>query len=124
MGEWTRVTSLTSYRGRLFAGIGSCTSSLEDAPADIRGQVFSMQAGHCCSYDRDIGPGWRPHGGHPPGRKSGAIRGRKAAIPVDRRAHDTSNTEPLRIGNGEIGTFSGKVGEVRLYRGAIETVPP
>ncbi|MBI1789558.1 MAG: hypothetical protein HYR60_18650 [Acidobacteria bacterium] len=38
MGEWTRVTSLTSYRGRLFAGIG------------------------------------------------GALRGREAAIPVDRRA--------------------------------------
>ncbi|MDP2324561.1 MAG: hypothetical protein Q8N51_11085, partial [Gammaproteobacteria bacterium] len=59
LAQWTRVTSLTVHRGKLFAGIGSCTSALADAPADVRGRVFAMQAGQCVSYDQDIGPGWK-----------------------------------------------------------------
>ena len=57
--EWTRVTSLTVFGGKLFASIGSCTSPLQDAPCDVRGQVFAMEAGKCVSYDRDLGPGWK-----------------------------------------------------------------
>ena len=46
VGEWTRVTSLTVYKEKLFASIGSCTSSILDAPADVRGRVFAMEAGN------------------------------------------------------------------------------
>jgi len=40
--EWARVTSLTVFSGRLFASLGSCTSSVLDAPCDFRGRVASM----------------------------------------------------------------------------------
>ncbi|MBI1789559.1 MAG: hypothetical protein HYR60_18655 [Acidobacteria bacterium] len=45
----------------------------------------------------------------------GKLQSRSTGAP-----HDISNTEPLRIGNGETGCLSGKVREVRLYRGAID----
>ncbi len=57
--EWARVTSLTVFDGRLFASMGSCTSSRLDAPCDFRGRVYAMQAGACASWDRDLGPGWK-----------------------------------------------------------------
>ena len=57
--EASRVTSLTVYDGKLFASIGSSTSSILDAPADVRGKVFSMEAGKVASYDDDLGPGWK-----------------------------------------------------------------
>jgi hypothetical protein len=57
--EWARVTSLTVYGGKLFASMGSCTSSHLDAPADFRGRVYATIAGQCVSYDRDLGPGWK-----------------------------------------------------------------
>ncbi|HAB18528.1 MAG TPA: hypothetical protein DCE44_19065, partial [Verrucomicrobiales bacterium] len=59
VAEWSRVTSITVFGGRLFAGIGSCTSAVIDSPADIRGRVFSMEAGKCVSYDDELHPGWR-----------------------------------------------------------------
>ena len=57
--EWARVTSLTTFQGKLFASLGSCTSSRLDAPCDFRGTVWSMEAGRTVSYDRDLGPGWK-----------------------------------------------------------------
>ena len=59
LNAWSRVTSMTIYDGKLFAGIASCTSSPLDAPADIRGRIFSMEAGKNVSYDDDLGPGWK-----------------------------------------------------------------
>src|SRR5262245_34204139 len=62
VNEWTRVTSLAIHDGKLFGGIGNCTSALADNrkdPANILGKVFSMEAGKCVSYDEDLGPGWK-----------------------------------------------------------------
>jgi hypothetical protein len=56
--EASRVTSMTVFDGKLFASIGSSTSSILDAPADVRGKVFSIEAGKVASYDDDLGPGW------------------------------------------------------------------
>lgn len=120
--EWTRVTSLTSFQGRLFASIGSCTASILDAPADVRGKVFSMEAGKCVSYDADIGPGWK----HIVARRSNDrlmihVNGKLAAWssifrPSD---YDISNARPLRIGFGETDYFSGKIKDVRIYSRAL-----
>jgi hypothetical protein len=33
--------------------------SVLDAPADVRGKVFSTEAGKNVSYDVDLGPGWK-----------------------------------------------------------------
>src|SRR5439155_2742981 len=59
VNEWSRVTSMTVFKGKLFASIGSCTSSVLDSPADVRGKVYCLEAGKCVSYDDDLGPGWK-----------------------------------------------------------------
>lgn len=41
INNWTRVTSLTVYQGLLFASIGSCTSSVKDAPAGVRQRLLA-----------------------------------------------------------------------------------
>ena len=43
---------------RGMGGLGH-TGSLSDAPLDVRGQVFAMEAGRNASYDLDLGPGWK-----------------------------------------------------------------
>jgi hypothetical protein len=122
--EWARVTSLTVYGGRLFASMGSCTSSHLDAPWDFRGKVYATQAGRCVSYDRDLGAGWK--------HLAAVRRGDRLELYVDGRREATSSTFnpadydvgndcPLRIGFGEVDYFSGQIREVRLYRRALET---
>jgi hypothetical protein len=121
--DWTRVTSLTVFNGRLFASIGSCTSALVDAPADVRGKVFSMQAGQCISYDRDLGAGWKHIAAvRRENRLELFVNGKRRAVSAtfDAKAYDTSNTEPLKIGNGELDYFSGKLQGVRYYNRALE----
>ena len=121
--EWTRVTSLTVYQGRMFAGIGSCTSSVLDAPADVRGKVYSIEAGKCVSYDDDLGPGWK----HIVAVRekdriklyvNGKIVATSSAFQPD--DYDLSNNRPLRIGFGEMDYFSGKIREVRIFNRALD----
>ncbi len=122
VNEWTRATSLTVYGGRLFASIGSCTSSILDAPADVRGKVFSMEAGKCVSYDDDLGPGWKHIAAiREKGRLKLYINGQLEATssPFDPREYDISTNEPLKIGFGEMDYFSGKIRELRLYNRAL-----
>ncbi len=116
--EWSRLTSLTVFNGKLFASTGSCTSSVLDAPCDIRGKVFSMEAGKCASYDCDLGWGWK----HIVAVKDGGrlklyIDGELKAMssPFDPDEYDISNEEPLKIGFGELDYFSGKICEVSIY---------
>jgi penicillin amidase len=121
--EWARVTSLTTYQGKQFASLGSCTSSRLDAPCDFRGQVYAMEAGRCVSYDRNLGPGWH--------HLAAVRRGDRLELFVDGQLVATSSTfdpavydlttrSPLRIGFGEVDYFSGKIREVRLYGRALE----
>jgi hypothetical protein len=122
INNWTRITSLTVHQGRLFASIGSCTSSVRDAPADVRGKVFSLQAGQCVSYDEDLGPGWKQLIAM---RAGGELRlyvaGKRVATSAKFEAddYDLSTGQPLRIGFGEHDYFTGRIREVRLYRRAI-----
>lgn len=121
--EWARVTSLTVFAGRLFASLGSCTSSILDAPCDFRGKVYSMEAGKCVSYDRDLGPGWKHlaavrRGGRLELHVDGKLEAVSSAFaPGD---YELSNTEPLRIGSGETGAFNGRILEVRAYARALD----
>ena len=122
VAEWTRVTSLAVFGGRLFAGIGSCTSSILDAPADVRGRIFSMEAGRCVSYDDDIGPGWRHLAAV---RERGVLKlfvdGRLVAssTTADPAGYDVSTDRPLRIGVGSTDHFNGKIAELRAYDRAL-----
>ncbi|MHB1355410.1 MAG: LamG domain-containing protein [Anaerolineae bacterium] len=120
--EWTRVTSLTSFDGKLFAGIGSCTGSVLDAPLDVRGEVYAMETGECVSFDGDLGDRER----HVAAVRSGNtlalyIDGELAASSTiaGNSNLDVANDEPLLIGNGGVGPFSGQIREVRLYERAL-----
>jgi hypothetical protein len=122
VSEWSRVTSLTIHDGRLFAGIGSCTSSVLDAPADVRGRVYSMEAGKCVSYENDLGPGWKHIAAIRQGRflklfVNGRLVAKSAAF--DPAEYDLSNDRPLRIGFGQTDYFCGKIADVRIYNRAL-----
>lgn len=120
--RWGRVTSLTPYGGRLFASVGSYTSSIQDGAADQRGRVYSLRAGHCVSYDRDLGGAWR--------HLTAVRKGNRLALYLDGKlvsesdadsaGYDLSNTAPLRIGFGPTDFFSGSIAEVRLWKAALE----
>jgi hypothetical protein len=123
--EWGRVTSLAIHDGKLFAGIGSCTSAVIDTPADpadVLGKVFSIEAGKCVSLDEDLGPGWKHLAAV---RERGLLKlyvdGKLAAKsstfnPAD---YDVSTDQPLRIGFGQTDYFSGKISDVRAYNQAL-----
>jgi hypothetical protein len=57
MRDWSRVTSLAEHDGLLFGTVASCTSSVIDAPADVRGTVFAMRAGAVATTSASLGPG-------------------------------------------------------------------
>ncbi len=120
--EWSRVTSMTVHRGRLFASIGNCTSSVQDSPADVRGSVHSIEAGKCVSYDDELQPGWR----HLVAMRQGNrlrlhIDGRLVveSTTFDPAAYDLSHRRPLRIGFGQIDYFHGRLRDVRAWNRAL-----
>ncbi|MDQ1328433.1 MAG: hypothetical protein QG641_1718, partial [Candidatus Poribacteria bacterium] len=120
--EWARVTSLTVYDGKLFASMGSCTSSHLDAPCDFRGKVYAIEAGKCLSFNHDIGSGWKhltviKRNDHLELFVNGKKESVSSAFEID--SFDLTNDQPLRIGFGETDYFSGKIREVRLYNRAI-----
>jgi hypothetical protein len=122
INNWTRVTSLTVFDGNLFASLGSCTSSAKDAPAGLRGSVYSLKAGECISDDKDLGPGWK----HLVAQRRGGelrlyVQGKLAAksSPFRSEDYDLTTDQPLRIGSGEQDFFTGRICEVRLYRRAL-----
>jgi hypothetical protein len=120
--QWSRLTSLTVYDGKLFGSTGSCTASILDAPADVRGKVFSMEAGKVASYDDDLGPGWKHLiAMRQGGRLSLIVDGKPVATSssFDPAEYDVSTNLPLRIGFGQTEYFAGKMSDVRLYNRAL-----
>lgn len=122
VSAWSRVTSLTICEGKLFASTGSCTSSVRDAPCDVRGTVHKMEAGKCASYDEDLGPGWK--------HLVAAREGNMLKLYVDGKLvakstsfepadYDLTTDRALRIGFGQIDYFQGKISEVRIYSRAL-----
>ena len=121
VNEWSRVTSLAIHQGKLFAGIGSCTSAVVDTPADpadVLGKVFSMEAGKGVSHDDDLGPGWKHIAAI---RERGLLKlyvdGRLVtqSSPFNQADYDVSTDQPLRIGFGQTDYFSGRISHVRIY---------
>ena len=122
LNQWSRVTSLTVHDGKLFAGTGSCTSSILDAPCDVRGKVFCLEAGRCASYGGDIGSGWKHvaamrRNGQLEVYLDGSLSATSSAF--DPSNFDLTNDRPLRIGFGQTDYFHGRIADVRLYRGAL-----
>jgi Concanavalin A-like lectin/glucanases superfamily len=118
VAEWSRVTSMTIYRGRLFASTGNCTSSIQDSPADIRGTVHSLEAGKCVSYDDELAAGWRHLAAVREGdRLKLYVDGRLVAESSTFNAteYELSTPRPLRIGFGQTDYFHGRMSDVRAY---------
>lgn len=120
--ERARVMSLTVYQGRLFAAVTSCTGDHSSTPLDVRGKIYSMEAGKCISYDYDLGPGWKyitavKQGGLLKLYVNGYLEVVSSAFDDD--DYDISNEAPLQIGYGEADYFTGNMKEVRLYNRAL-----
>jgi hypothetical protein len=122
LNAWSRLTSMTIYDGKLFCSTGSCTSSPLDAPCDVRGKVFSIEAGKCVSYDDDLGPGWKHIAAV---RQRGELKlfidGKlvSKSSAFDPAEYDISTDKPLRIGFGQTDYFAGKMADVRVYNRAL-----
>lgn len=120
--EWSRLTSMTIYQGKLFCSTGSCTSSNLDAPCDVRGKVFSIEAGKCVSYDDDLGAGWKHiaavrQGGELKLFIDGKLVSKSSSF--DPAEYDITTDKPLRIGFGQSDYFAGKMADVRVYNRAL-----
>lgn len=121
--SWSRVTCMSSYQGRLFAGTGACQARAVDCdPEGNHGRVLSCQAGLLASYEQDLGAEWTHVTAVREGRTLRLyLNGRLAATAQgpDHYTFDIGNPEPLLIGNGPQGPFAGELSDVRLYHGAM-----
>lgn len=128
---WCRVTSISSYGGRLFACTGSCVGTASDEPQpsgpplkhdESLGRVHSVQTGLVVSHEHDIGGEWT----HVAAVRAGKalrlyVNGRlssEAQAPAG-QMFDLIGRHPLLIGAGPQGTFRGVIADVRMYRGAL-----
>lgn len=122
---WVRITCFSSFRGRLFAGTGSCQGRSLDAAADPSlGRVFSLQAGQVVSHERDIGGDWTHLAAVRRGRRLELyLNGRLTSSSElrDGAVFDLNNTNPLWIGFGAQNSFHGEMSDVRWYDGALDS---
>ncbi len=121
--SWMRLTALTSYRGRLFAGTGSCRGRAVDCDPDgTLGRVRSFGFGQMASFEEDLEAGWVHVAAF---RRDGVLelyvngKLRAKSFDLPERVLDLSTSAPLRIGFGDLTYFSGALSDVRLYRGAL-----
>jgi hypothetical protein len=122
--SWCRVPTVTSFRGKLFCGTGSCISRAHDVDsAGLLGRVYALQAGQMASYEHDIGGKWTHVAGV---REGDALRlylnGDLAAVSLTPAGHtfDLTNTQPLTIGRGPQGSLRGALSDLRLYGRALD----
>jgi hypothetical protein len=122
--SWCRVTAFASFQGKLVACTGACAGRAVDVDPDgTLGRVYSVQAGQVVSHEQDIGGGWSHLGAVRQGRQLRLfLNGRLAAsakIP-EGRDFDLSNDQPLAIGFGAQGHFSGALADLRWYARALD----
>jgi hypothetical protein len=122
---WTRVTCLSAFQGRLFAGTGSCQGRALDARVDPSlGRVRSIQAGQVVSHERDIGGEWTHIAAVRRGRDLELyLNGQRTASSTlrDGPAFNLSNAAPIWIGFGAQNFFHGEMADLRWYEGALDT---
>ncbi|WP_428305681.1 LamG-like jellyroll fold domain-containing protein [Lacipirellula sp.] len=121
--DWTRASSLAVFDGKLFSSTATCYREMIDpaVSSEARGTVYSYAAGAGLSLDRDLGAGWHSVAAVRRGKTLSIYADGKLAMTrtCDEDPLDVSNAEPLLIGNGPQGPFSGKIREVRLYNRAL-----
>lgn len=108
--KYRRAWTMAVYQGRLFCGT---------LPS---GNVLSLEAGRNATHDHELPAGWRHLAAV---RNAGVLRlyvdGALVAesAPFNTADYDLSIQEPVQIGNGQIGPFSGSLSDVRLYNRAL-----
>jgi hypothetical protein len=124
IATWLRLNCLTSFRGRLFAGTGTCHGNAAMLDPDRTcGRVLNLDVSHVVSHERDIGGEWT----HLVAARVGKtltlyVQGARAIqsyTPMGFR-FDLANERPLLIGSGAQGTFDGAVADVRLYAHGLD----
>jgi hypothetical protein len=120
MREWARVTSLTEHDGLLFATVTSCTGSVIDAPADVRGSVHAMRAGVVATSPRSLTPGRHHVAAVRDGdRLSVFVDGRVAASTAAALHGSPVTSAPLTVGRGVTGPFGGQVSGFQAFDRAL-----
>jgi hypothetical protein len=122
LSEWSGITGLTVYDGKLYAGSGAGTKPSTGKKFDYGGKVFCMEAGKMATFDMDLGPGWR----HIVAVRRGGILQLfidgllvKTTPSFNPALYELSNDAPLRIGFGPTDFFNGRISEVRMYSRAL-----
>ena len=122
--SWNRVTSITSFQGRLFACTGACQGRAVDVdPDETLGRVYSCQAGQVVSHEHDIGGDWTHLAAVRQGKELRLyVNGHLSAMSQAPRGCflDLTNTQPLRIGFGAQAHFCGAISDVRVYGAALD----
>jgi hypothetical protein len=121
MREWARVTSLTEHAGMLFATVTSCTGSVIDAPADIRGTVHAMQAGLVATTSVALEPGWH----HVVASRTGSrlsvhVDGDETAVAEGRVSGPIAANVPLVVGKDLVDSFAGEIKAFAIFDHAID----
>ena len=108
--RYRRAYTMAVYQGRLFSGT---------LPS---GNVLSLEAGKNVTHDHALPGGWHHLAAV---RADGVLRLYVDGALVSESAsftaadYDLATDEPLQIGNGQIGPFSGSLSDVRLYNRAL-----
>jgi hypothetical protein len=98
------------HDGKLFAGT---------LPS---GHVYSLEAGKCVTYDREVPPGWRHIAAvREKDRLKLYLDGKLVATsdPFDPEEFDLTNDRPLQIGFGPQDYFKGRIRDFRLFDRAL-----
>jgi hypothetical protein len=123
--SWTRVVSLTTHHGRLFAATGASQARAVDIdPEKTVGRVLACRIGQVVDHEHDIGGDWT----HLAAVRAGArlrlfVNGTLSSESHAPRGHafDLANVQPLTIGFGAQASFDGSIADVRLYTGALDS---
>jgi hypothetical protein len=119
---WLRLTCMTSFQGKLFAGTGTCFARADTDADSSLGRVYALQSGQVVSHEHDIGGDWA---------HLVAVRhGQNISLYVDGKLSNSTLSEcnagfnltnhvPLQIGFGQQNHFHGKMRDLRLYGRAL-----
>jgi hypothetical protein len=108
---YRRAASMAIHQGRLFCGT---------LPS---GAVWSLETGVVVSHDSYLGSGWHHVAAtREDGRLALYVDGRCVAQTDGRPGLDIGNEEPLTIGGGPQGGFTGWMRDVQVFRGALAPV--
>ena len=122
--SWCRVTSLTTFGGKLIASTGSCKGRAVDVDPDgTLGRIYALQTGQLVSHEFDIGNEWT----HLAVVRTGGqlhlyVNGGLSQSSGNPGTHtfNLSTRQPLLVGSGPQSHFRGFIADLRFYEGSLD----